>query len=804
MSSIEIKNLVKTYRNNDSEIRILSKLNLRFINNRKYAILGPSGCGKTTLLNIIAGIDRDYDGDVFFNSFNLRDLSNQEISNYKSSEVSFIHQNSTHFDKLSIIDNLELSSYLVPNDNNYNLKSVNVKASKYKTINKLSGGEKQRIGILRSISSTSKILLADEPTASLDYKNANTIMNILCNNAKGKIFIFVTHDEELANTFADEILYMKDGKITKNYKGKLNEPDYPFPTEKRKVSFKRALSFAFKLMKSQRAKTSIFISSFISSLLCLGFAVSLTKGFTVFFERQIKETTSTDTIYLNNKRSLLELDSSDYESLSDDCPTLNIKYCYDNPQTSNIISIYTDDNKDELLELDDFPLSSLLNSPKKTSINLKDDEIILSYNDEGEESLLELFTTDDLDDYISENTFYLSIVLGSFSKTLTIKELLYNTEVDNFTIYHSSSIFNKTLLGDNFTYSAYIDNSSLNEEEIDYLNSSSYCFFEDSNGLKIMKPNKSIVSIKELNQYSSNVIPQFYTGASYYLDSIGALSYFTNTTFCYSNLDITKTIYFSSASPELKLGRYPQPGTNEVLISSLLADEINFNIDNKSLKGCFKDQNFELNIVGVSNNIDTCFIYQDKAWAYNYFLENLSISQYLLPIESYELIVDSDNTRSILNTLKNIYTDYDVYSLVDEVFETLESVLGAVNIGFYCLIGINLLIAFASILVLSYLEIIDYDKQFKLLYSFGWTHKDINLVWLLLTVIRSIITIILSIVMCSLLCNAVNVVFDSMLSTSGGILIISTLVPSSIILATFLVALLAYLISSSRIKKIYK
>lgn len=193
---IELKMITKKYQNNV----IISDFNYKFEQAKMYVLKGPSGSGKTTLLNIISGIDCDFDGEC--------------IKNNELKQIGYIFQQSLLVSELSVEENL----LLISSDKSkilYYCKLFNIDKIIYKYPTELSGGERQRVSIVRAILSSSDLIIADEPTSSLDLSNANKIVDEL-NKLKllNRTVIVATHDQ-CFDPYADEILYIEDGKINK-------------------------------------------------------------------------------------------------------------------------------------------------------------------------------------------------------------------------------------------------------------------------------------------------------------------------------------------------------------------------------------------------------------------------------------------------------------------------------------------------------------------------------------------------------------------------------------------------------------
>ena len=200
---IKIKNLSKSF----DDHMVLDNINLDIKEGEMVAILGKSGSGKSTLLNIIGLIEGDYDGDYYF-----KDNKNVRVNSSKSSklireEISYIFQSFALIEDESVRDNLKLALKYVnkSKDEEENmickaLEKVNMKDHIDKIVASLSGGEQQRVALARAILKSSSLILADEPTGSLDEKNKEYVMDVLKDlNKSGKTVLVVTHDKYTAS-----------------------------------------------------------------------------------------------------------------------------------------------------------------------------------------------------------------------------------------------------------------------------------------------------------------------------------------------------------------------------------------------------------------------------------------------------------------------------------------------------------------------------------------------------------------------------------------------------------------------------
>lgn len=225
---IELNNISKSYKTKYTNVEVLNDTSLSVKEGDFLAIVGSSGCGKSTLLNLIATIDTIDQGSYNLNGKLISNLKERELANIRNLEIGFIYQNFALIDELSVLDNIIVPLKVRKLKKSYckqialdALKQVGLEGLGKKRVYELSGGQRQRVAIARTIAQNTNIILADEPTGSLDKNTGKEIMNILLElNKKGKTIILVTHDLELANIAHNQIT-IADGKIYK-----LNKSDF--------------------------------------------------------------------------------------------------------------------------------------------------------------------------------------------------------------------------------------------------------------------------------------------------------------------------------------------------------------------------------------------------------------------------------------------------------------------------------------------------------------------------------------------------------------------------------------------------
>ena len=186
MSILTIDHISKYYNlDGTNQERALNDVTLEIAPGKITAIYGPSGCGKTSLLSIISGLDSQYQGNLYFKNQNMRDFSERDLTYFRKAHIGFVFQNFNLISHQSVLENVK----------------------------QLSGGQKQRVAIARALVNNPEMIVADEPTGSLDSQSQENVLDIFKELAEaGKTVIIVTHNPEVAD-YADIVIKMKDGEV---------------------------------------------------------------------------------------------------------------------------------------------------------------------------------------------------------------------------------------------------------------------------------------------------------------------------------------------------------------------------------------------------------------------------------------------------------------------------------------------------------------------------------------------------------------------------------------------------------------
>jgi len=217
---IEVKNLSKVYNQAHEQIIVLENVNLEIKRGEFISIVGPSGSGKTTFLNIIGLLDNMYSGTVSICGENISFMEEQKKAFFRLKNIGFVFQFDSLLPEFNIIENIEMPSKILGKSNAKVaielLKRFNLEKIADKMPLDISGGEKQRIAILRALRNNPQIVIADEPTGNLDKNNAKIVLDDFKKiNKMGITIIMVTHNEEYARNYSDTVYHLESSNIKK-------------------------------------------------------------------------------------------------------------------------------------------------------------------------------------------------------------------------------------------------------------------------------------------------------------------------------------------------------------------------------------------------------------------------------------------------------------------------------------------------------------------------------------------------------------------------------------------------------------
>ena len=343
----------------EDKVSVLKNLNLSLQNRGVISICGPSGCGKTTLLSLISLMDVPTSGTIYFDGVDTNLLSEKEKDNFRHFSIGYVFQEYNLVEHLNVIENIKLSfafgSKKKKQEENQIIEKLMNDTGIYhlrdRKANVLSGGEKQRIAIARALANNPKIILADEPTGSLDEKTATEIMKLFKEISKDKLVIIVSHNEHLMKKFADRIIYLNDGNIEKDITiNEIADDDSAKETNSSKeIRMYPPLSLATRRLKGKKGRYAFLGVLNSIAVFSIGIASSAYIGSEIFSNKTQADTLKTfpvavSSVYIGTGRSFLTSNTKLYPDdgyihrISDDNSTTGV-----NSITNDYISYLKDE-----------------------------------------------------------------------------------------------------------------------------------------------------------------------------------------------------------------------------------------------------------------------------------------------------------------------------------------------------------------------------------------------------------------------------------------------------------------------------
>lgn len=220
---IELRNILRHYQMGDEKVKALDGVDLNIGRGEYVSIVGPSGSGKTTLFNLIGGLDKPTDGNVFIDGVDISQLDAYELAWLRCRKIGYIFQSFNLIQVLTALENVALPTVFAgtPNDEGNRkaeklLERVGLKDRIHHRPGELSAGQQQRVAIARALANDPAIILADEPTGNLDLNTGMEIIDLLhgLNKSQGLTLVAATHDLKMIRA-SDRIVWMRDGQVEK-------------------------------------------------------------------------------------------------------------------------------------------------------------------------------------------------------------------------------------------------------------------------------------------------------------------------------------------------------------------------------------------------------------------------------------------------------------------------------------------------------------------------------------------------------------------------------------------------------------
>ena len=633
---IKLINVRKAYQNRVA----LLNINYEFPRNGMCIIYGASGSGKTTLLNCIAGLI-PFEGSIEIDHQTIETLNDDELSNLRLTNYGFVFQDFKLFENETVISNLlfpletlnSLSNTIKARKCEDLLRLVGLENKEKQIVNKLSGGEKQRVAIARALINDPKVVLADEPTGSLDEANGEEIMNILKAVSKKSLVIVVSHDQELTKKYADYVLEMEDGQIVKETINKKILYEEHLPVLKNKLSNKKIripsnflLSHTYHNMKQKKFRTLMCYSMTSLGLIGVGLAFALSSSISTNIKDAYREVVDDNSMMVslnkenNNNQGTYAANYYEVETIKEKYPLhiedVGVTY-YANFEKffpdkndlfisreyrQSVIPGFSARHINEFIWLEDVETTIY---PEQIDV-LSEDEIILGLDyqtlrDVCFELQIER-NVKTLSNYIKQNEFYVYFDLANHDWTYTDQQLLrlvgFTLESD-LKIYHSNHLWNEYMFEERMRFPAsdalsIADNNPWTMKKIYYLKTN-----EKRDELLNL-----LYSDKEADEYLFEIANETYYPWLYYEKEMSArdrLLVFINKT---KHFPLWQIPYFLKNDPNLKepiiangggYAIYPESlmvGFAKTMYFSKNEDELNNIIDHQTtnnINGFFQE-----------------------------------------------------------------------------------------------------------------------------------------------------------------------------------------------------------------------
>ncbi len=308
---LKLSNIVKDYDVASRPVHALRGVSITFRPSEFVAILGHSGCGKTTLLNIIGGLDRYSDGDLIIRGRSTKNFKNKDWDTYRNHSVGFVFQSYNLIPHQTVLSNVELALTLSGVKKSERrrrateaLQKVGLGDQLHKKPNQMSGGQMQRVAIARALVNDPEILLADEPTGALDSETSVQVMDLLKEIARDRLVIMVTHNPELAESYANRIVRLVDGNIVSDSNPYDDSEANITPSPKQgRASMSALTAFTLSLSNLMTKKGRTVLTAFAGSIGIIGIALilSISTGINNYIADVEKDTLSSYPISLQSQ-----------------------------------------------------------------------------------------------------------------------------------------------------------------------------------------------------------------------------------------------------------------------------------------------------------------------------------------------------------------------------------------------------------------------------------------------------------------------------------------------------------------------
>lgn len=861
---IELKNVEKVYKTKKGvKTKALNNVNIKFREKGLVFILGKSGSGKSTLLNIIGGLDRETSGEVIIDSKSTKKFKNKDYDYYRNTYIGFIFQEFNLLEEYNVYDNILLSMNLqkkkFPKERvDKLLSNVGLEGLGSRRINELSGGQKQRVAIARAIVKKPEVILADEPTGSLDSKTGEEIFKLLKNISKEKLVIVVSHDEEAARKYGDEIIHIEDGKVLEEVKNYENTKEFKRVKSHLKVT--KALKLSFMNLKQRKIRLFFTILLMTIALSFFGIAMIFTQHDEVYTHTkamvddnydliEIIKSDSYDYINKNYYRNGIQvpITENDIEkvennvngkiyklnTLYEENEPLSFEFNYENLSSLNSYYLMLFTNGFSFIEYDDNDIKNNFIGKKPTEY---DEIMIHSYLADYimKVGALKYNSSEFKKDYYKPLSYEQIISDGMYLKLGSAKVKIVGIILDDNTKYEkfkniklseiqkepTNYLENMLLLTkDPYGYLEFTNKVLSRADEIyvkngfiDNINIKANNDIDDIYKFNIIKDNQKIFVPGKLG-YLDKKITIINLNKKEVIDKINNDEVVVNRKYLdmISNQDYTKkeTEFINSYKKLLEERKTLEFKTDETLKeefmmsylkdNNIIGSKISFNINN--IKDYINYDSINVNtkefvITGVSIN-DT----ENKI-----YLSNNTLDKFMKPKSVVEkLLLQVQGEEEIKNVFENYPLDKKQMQSFTPYSEVIYSGISFMeNIHDVSLFLAILFGVFAFILIINFIvvSINNNKKQIGILRALGARKMDIFKIYLYEGYLISIVPFILSIIISLLFSTYLNKLINDLLFFDIKLILFTPIVIISLILITFITIFVGVLFTSRKISKL--